>query len=69
MRAFAAFWYDFIVGDDPVVAIGVVIALALTGLLAHASVTSWWVMPVAAAILLGATLIRAARSARRETGR
>ncbi|WP_279580643.1 hypothetical protein [Fodinicola feengrottensis] len=30
MRKFAAFWYDFVVGDDWRVAVAVVIALALT---------------------------------------
>ena len=30
ISAFAAFWYDFIIGDDWRVATGVIIALALT---------------------------------------
>ena len=30
LRAFGAFWYDFIVGDDWLVALGVVFALAIT---------------------------------------
>ena len=30
IRAFAAFWYDFVIGDDWLVAAGVVISLALT---------------------------------------
>jgi hypothetical protein len=61
LRSFVAFWYDFIVGDDPIVAIGVVIALGLTAILAHGTITSWWLLPTASAILLVASLIRAAR--------
>jgi len=64
MRGFFAFWVDFIIGDDPIVAVGVVIALAVTGLLAHNDVTAWWLVPVATAILLTASLVRAARKAR-----
>lgn len=30
LKAFGQFWYEFIVGDDPKIAIAVVIALALT---------------------------------------
>jgi len=30
LKAFGRFWYEFIVGDDPKIAIAVVIALALT---------------------------------------
>ncbi|HEY0804505.1 MAG TPA: hypothetical protein VGD84_05555 [Pseudonocardiaceae bacterium] len=29
LKAFGQFWYDFIVGDDPKIAIAVVIALAV----------------------------------------
>jgi uncharacterized membrane protein len=64
LRSFIHFWYDFIVGDDPVIAIGVIVALGLTALLAHADITSWWLLPVATAILLVASLIRAARATR-----
>jgi hypothetical protein len=64
IRSFAAFWYDFIVGDDPVVAIGVVAAFALTALLVHRHAPAWWLVPAATAILLAASLVRAARAAR-----
>jgi hypothetical protein len=33
VRGFGRFWYDFVVGDDPKIAIGVVIVLALGALL------------------------------------
>lgn len=60
-RAFGAFWYDFIVGDDWRVALGVVAALAITFGVAHSSVAAWWVVPLAVAILLPATVWRVAR--------
>jgi len=65
VRGFFAFWYDFIVGDDATIAIGVVIALALTALLAHHHTTAWWLLPVAALLLLLASIARAARAGRR----
>jgi hypothetical protein len=62
LRAFAAFWYDFVVGDDWVVAVGVVVGLAGTYLLTHqAKVQAWWLLPALVAILLPASLWRAAR--------
>ena len=47
---FGQFWYDFIVGDDWTVAAGVVVALALTALLAHSNVAAWWLLPLAVAV-------------------
>ena len=38
IRAFGAFWYGFIVGDDWRVAVGVLLALALTDVVSRASV-------------------------------
>ena len=58
---FARFWFDFIVGDDWAVALGVVIALAVTVLLAQRDVGIWWLMPLAVAGLLSLTVHRAAR--------
>jgi hypothetical protein len=54
------FWYDFIVGDDWMVAVGVVVALALAALLARNGVAAWWLMPLAVVLLLMASLWRAA---------
>jgi hypothetical protein len=64
LKSFGAFWYDFIVGDDPTVAVGVVAGLGATAALAHNKLTAWWVMPVVVALLLGATLARAVRKDR-----
>lgn len=61
LRAFGAFWYDFVVGDDWRVAAGVVLALAGTWALSQASVPAWWLAPVAAAGLLAWSVARASR--------
>lgn len=62
VRAFGAFWYDFIVGDDWRVALGVVIAFAIT-LVASRSTTValWWIVPVAVFILLPLSIRRMTR--------
>lgn len=59
--SFGHFWWEFVVGDDWSVAVGVVIALAITGLLAHLDIVAWWVMPLAVAALLSLSLWRATR--------
>ena len=61
IRAFAAFWYDFVVGDDWLIAVGVVIGLALTYLLSRTAVPAWWLLPLAVVVLLPLSLWRAVR--------
>ena len=58
---FLRFWYDFIIGDDWVVAVGVVIALALTYAVSRTSVPAWWLLPLALVLLLPLSLWRATR--------
>jgi hypothetical protein len=60
LRGFGAFWYDFVIGDDWLVAAGVVIGLAGTYGLNRAGVTAWWLAPLLIAILLPVSLSRAA---------
>jgi hypothetical protein len=56
--------WQFIVGDDWISALGVVIALGVTAAIAGASASAaWWVMPVAVLALLALSLHRAARRA------
>jgi hypothetical protein len=62
LRALALFLYDFVVGDDPLIAVVVVLALAVTALLVNAGVAGWWVTPVAVVAVLSGSLLRAARS-------
>jgi hypothetical protein len=64
LRAFGAFWWDFIVGDDWVVAAGVVVALAATWFLTHRDVSAWWLLPLAVVGLLAVSLRRATRDQR-----
>jgi hypothetical protein len=56
--AFARFVWDFIVGDDWRVAAGVTIAIATTAALATTTLATWWIIPVAVALLLASTLHR-----------
>ena len=59
LMRFVYFWYDFIVGDDWVVAVGVVGALWISALLVHNGLAAWWVMPAAVVLLLVISLWRA----------
>jgi hypothetical protein len=58
--AVEAVW-EFVVGDDPVTALGVVVALGATALIAGAGAPAWWVMPLAVPVLLALSLRRATR--------
>ena len=64
LHRFGRFWYDFLVGDDPWVAAGVVLALAATAALTSLGAPAWWLLPVAIAAVLTLSVRRAARSAR-----
>jgi hypothetical protein len=61
VRAFLAFVYDFVIGDDWRIAVGVVAGLAVTYAVSQTSVPSWWVMPALLVILLPASLWHATR--------
>jgi hypothetical protein len=67
--AFLRFWYDFIVGDDWLVAAGIVGAIALTALIADQGVQAWWVMPLCVVALLTGSLWRASRAAAEDARR
>jgi hypothetical protein len=59
LRAALAFAYDFVVGDDPLIAVIVVAALGLTAAIASGGTDAWWVMPCAVVVALGTSLWRA----------
>jgi hypothetical protein len=60
LKAFGAFWYDFIVGDDWQVAVIVVAGLALTAAaVTVADLNAWWLLPVIAVAALAWSLHRA----------
>jgi hypothetical protein len=60
LRAFAAFLWDFVVGDDWRIAVGVAVALGVTAIAAGAGLTAWWIVPVWTVGLLAASLWRVA---------
>jgi hypothetical protein len=60
LKALATFIWDFVVGDDWRIAVGVAAALGVTALVAETSVSAWWILPVAVAAVLGLSLRRAA---------
>ena len=61
LKAFGAFWYDFVIGDDWVIAAGVVVALMITAAVGTTGVAGWWIVPAAIVILLPLSLWRATR--------
>ena len=65
LRAFGLFWWDFVVGDDWLIAAGVVAALVVTAVLAGAGVPAWWFLPAAVLILLAVSVRRAIHAAAR----
>ena len=59
---FAQFWYDFIVGDDWTISLAVVIALAITGAVAHEATKGiWFLLPLVIVVVLAASLWREAQ--------
>jgi hypothetical protein len=63
LKAFVAFWVDFIVGDDWTVAATVAAALAGTWGLHHIHAAAWWLLPLA---VVASTTISLRRAVRRE---
>ena len=61
LKAFGAFWYDFVVGDDWLVAAGVVLALVITALASTVTTAVWWIVPIAIVVLLPLSLWRETR--------
>jgi hypothetical protein len=63
LAAFGRFWWEFVIGDDWLVAVLVAIAVGTTAVLAAASVAAWWLLPLAVPVVLWLSLRRAIRSA------
>jgi hypothetical protein len=64
LRSFAAFWWDFIVGDDWKIAAGVIVALAATAGVAAAGLPAWWLLPLVVLALLSFSVRSALRDRR-----
>ena len=62
LGAFGRFWWNFVVGDDWLVAAAVAAGLALTGLLTGLGVDAWWLLPSVVALALASSLRRATRT-------
>jgi hypothetical protein len=62
LAAFGRFWWDFVIGDDWLVAVLVAVAIGATAALAHSGVTAWWLLPLAVLLVLWLSLRRAIRS-------
>jgi hypothetical protein len=54
------FSWDFVVGDDWRIALGVVLAFAVTAAVAGAGLAAWWIPPAATIGLLSLSVWRAA---------
>ena len=61
LKTFGRFWWDFVVGDDWISPVCVVVAVAATAVVAATPVPAWWLMPVAVCGTLYLTLRRALR--------
>ncbi len=53
--------WEFVAGDDWRTAVGVVVALGVTAIVAAAGLPAWWVMPLAVLGLLALSIRRAAQ--------
>ncbi|MGA7705293.1 MAG: hypothetical protein WB998_10410 [Solirubrobacteraceae bacterium] len=62
VRAFFIGVWEFVVGDDWRTALGVVLALGATALLADVGTSAWWFMPPALILVLALSLRRAVRA-------
>jgi hypothetical protein len=58
VRAVGLFFYRFVVGDDPVVAVVMLLALGFTAVLVARSINAWWVVPPTAVAMTGVSIWR-----------
>ena len=52
LAQFGKFWYDFLIGDDWRLAVGVAATISALFVVAHHGVNGWWLLPLAVALLL-----------------
>lgn len=58
--SFFRFWYDFIIGDDWIVAAAIAVTLALLVIVNQP--TLWWPLPIVVIAVLGLSLWRATKA-------
>ncbi len=62
LKSFGLFWWDFVIGDDWVVAAAVVVGLAVTAALTHvAGMNAWWLLPLVVVGLVPVSIRRLQR--------
>jgi hypothetical protein len=65
LRTFGKFWYDFIIGDDWRLALGVTVSIVLVFAITREVFDAWWLLPLGVAALLGLSVNHATRPPRR----
>jgi hypothetical protein len=58
LRAVILFFYRFVVGDDPTVAVVMLLSLGVTGALVARGINAWWLVPPTAVVMTAASLWR-----------
>lgn len=58
--SFGMFWYDFVIGDDWLIAALVAATLCILAIVHRGAL--WWVLPIVVIVSLGASLWRATQS-------
>jgi hypothetical protein len=61
LAAFGRFWWNFVVGDDWLVAAEIVVAVGATAALAKNSIGAWWLLRLVVIVVLYTSLRRATR--------
>jgi hypothetical protein len=64
IRGVVLFFYRFVVGDDPIVAVVMLLALGITAALVWGNVNAWWLVPPVAVAMTGVSLRRRRQRAR-----
>jgi hypothetical protein len=54
----AKFLYGYVVGDDLLLAVVMVVGLAASGMLIAGGINAWWLVPVLAVVMTGVNLVR-----------
>ena len=62
ISGFFRFLYEFVVGDDWTIAVGVAAAIGASAVVVHRGWAGWWLAPLAVVGLLSWSLWRAARA-------